>query len=44
MFSLQVRKAGEVVMYAGLAAAAGVGVLALARWLGGSKNENKETQ
>lgn len=44
MFSLQVRKAGEVAMYAGLAAAAGVGVLALARWLGGSKNENKETQ
>lgn len=31
-------------MYAGLAAAAGVGVFALARWLGGSKNENKETQ
>lgn len=42
--SRQVRKAGEVAMYAGLAAAAGVGVLALARWLGGSKNENKETQ
>lgn len=43
--SRQVRKAGEVAMYAGLAAAVGVGVFALAGALfGGSKKENKETQ
>ncbi|XP_006781383.1 phospholipase A and acyltransferase 3-like [Neolamprologus brichardi] len=42
--SRQVRKAGEVAMYAGFAAAVGVGVFALTRWLGGSKNEKEEKQ
>uniref|UniRef100_UPI0037E72863 phospholipase A and acyltransferase 3-like n=1 Tax=Semicossyphus pulcher TaxID=241346 RepID=UPI0037E72863 len=43
--SRQVRKAGETVMVAGVAAAVGFGVLALAAaWLGGSKKESKNTQ
>lgn len=43
--SRQVRKAGEVAMAAGVAAAVGFGVVALASVLfGGSKKENKNTQ
>ncbi|XP_022058959.1 phospholipase A and acyltransferase 3-like [Acanthochromis polyacanthus] len=43
--SRQVRKAGEVVVGVGLAAAVGLGVVALAGALfGGSKKENKNTQ
>ncbi|KAM6999732.1 phospholipase A and acyltransferase 3-like [Tautogolabrus adspersus] len=43
--SRQVRKAGETVMIAGMAAAVGLGIFALAGALfGGSKKENKNTQ
>ncbi|XP_030594719.1 phospholipase A and acyltransferase 3-like [Archocentrus centrarchus] len=43
--SRQVRKAGEAVMVAGVAAAVGLGIVALAGALfGGSKKENKNTQ
>lgn len=43
--SRQVRKAGEVAMAAGVAAAVGIGIVALAGVLfGGSKKENKNTQ
>lgn len=43
--SRQVRKAGEVVMVAGVAAAVGLGVFALVGALfGGSKKENKNTE
>uniref|UniRef100_A0A1A7Y751 HRAS-like suppressor family, member 5 n=1 Tax=Iconisemion striatum TaxID=60296 RepID=A0A1A7Y751_9TELE len=43
--SRQVQKAGEAVMMAGVAAAVGLGVFALAGALfGGSKKENKNTQ
>lgn len=44
-FPLQVRKAGETVMVAGLAAAVGLGIWALAgALLGGSKKENRNTE
>ncbi|XP_039976737.1 phospholipase A and acyltransferase 3-like [Xiphias gladius] len=43
--SRQVRKAGETVMVVGVAAAVGLGIVALAGALfGGSKKENKDTQ
>lgn len=43
--SLQVRKAGEAVMVAGVAAAVGLGIVALVGALfGGSKKEDKNKQ
>lgn len=45
MFPLQVRKAGEVAMAAGVVAAVGFGILALAGALfGSSSKENKNTK
>lgn len=45
LFPLQVRKAGEAVMVAGVAVAVGLGVFALAGALfGGNKKEKRNTQ
>lgn len=45
LFHLQVRKAGEVVLAAGVVAAVGFGIVALAGALfGDSKKENKSTK
>lgn len=45
LFHVQVRKAGELVLAAGVVAAVGFGIVALAGALfGGSKKENKSTK
>lgn len=45
LFCLQVRQAGEMALTAGVVAAVGIGIVALAGALfGGSKKENKSTK